>query len=311
MKISLKITINNIRKRRLLVERTITFEALDKLVKEVLLTQDDLHWRYIDEENELIDISSNTEWLLAVQSHPSPSTMRLFVDQYPKPSQHQTTSGPRDGCSPLTKYLLPVALIWGTLYHPMIMALCVAFITFFTFHHYPLLFNILADHAKKHYNKVGLLCAATVLFNCKLCTLFLLLPIIVLAYKRAKDAIKRNKHVILEEAQSIIKQANNAVAEVNTIIKNTTEQIITNAIVRANEAPKPTVASRKEGPKVPTEEDLNFTLPVRCEEQFRTNLSTLTDLGFTNEKLNIHLLRTFNGDVDRVVKSLLNLSSCN
>jgi hypothetical protein len=45
------------------------------------------------------------------------------------------------------------------------------------------------------------------------------------------------------------------------------------------------------------------------EVKFATELETLSNMGFTNEKLNKHLLENFNGDLVRVVNSLVQLSS--
>ncbi|KAL0477143.1 hypothetical protein AKO1_005911, partial [Acrasis kona] len=308
-KVSLKITINNGSKRRLNVERITTFEELNMLLKEVMPTQNDLSWSYVDEENELIDVSTNHEWQLAVQSHPSDVVMRVLVKetarpvQPPQPQEHAPHAPQNRQCcgSTLTRFGLPFALFWSIMIHPFLTAIIVCVMGYVTFHHNPSTFQTLTIHAKKHYRKVGIFYAISLLLRCRLCLWFVLIPLFFILSKK----VKQHKGQVRERIERFVRQANKVVVEATTVIKETTEQVIENAIVKANQVQKPTVEANVDcgmvEPRVPVESEVYPSLPVEeVGTQYETQLATLCELGFKNEKLNTHLLKNFDGNVDRV-----------
>lgn len=332
--ISLKITINNGRKRRLNVLRDTTFEAVNNQIKEMLPTDGDLHWRYVDEENELIDLSTNSEWSLAVRSCPPDTLMRLFIDVIPKPAQpplhpqQESREFKRACCtSRFGRIAVPMLLFWSIFTHPIITAIAIAITGYVTFHHYPSTFNSLTSHAQRHWRKIGALYALTFLFSCRLCTIFFALPLMVLAYKKLKAVVKRNRHALVGGARCFAKHATDVMADVQEKAKVAAEQVIASAIASANEAAKssvvqPTAPAQAEVypscqdtvPSAPVAADLYPELPVSEEEiegEYATQANTLSELGFKNHKLNLHLLRNFNGEIDKVVNSLLSLSAYN
>ncbi|KAL0478449.1 hypothetical protein AKO1_011859 [Acrasis kona] len=327
--VSLKITINNGSKRRINVENNIPFEELNKQLKEILPTQNDLSWRYIDEENELIDVSTNHEWQLAVKSHPSNAVMRLFVQEIQRPPQQEqqqqqhTCANPNRRCceSRMIRYGLPFFMFWSVLFHPILSVLIAATTGYVTFHHYPSTFQTLTVFARRHYRLAGVFLAISLLLNHSLFTWLLLVPLLVITYKKVVHLRNNHKEQVRERVESFIRQANKVVTEATTVIKDTTEQVIANAIAKANEVPKPNeipnpaveaeqVDCRNIEPRVPAEAEMYPSLPViDVEEQYQAQLATLFELGFKNEKLNTHLLKNYDGNVDRVLNSLLSLSN--
>jgi hypothetical protein len=106
----------------------------------------------------------------------------------------------------------------------------------------------------------------------------------------------------IEKKEEAIKQAE----EVEEIIIPEDDEPVEQVIADVEPSEAPAVETKSVEKESPVESKPVVQVPV--EEKYSRELETLSDLGFKNDKLNKHLLNNFDGDLKRVVSSLVQLS---
>jgi hypothetical protein len=281
----------------------------------------------------------NESKLLRLNATPRP----LQRIEQPVRTVHPTEQAPQSGC-PFSRQApssdrccaslpvrvgIPLVLFYSIFTHPILTFIGLATLMVVTRHHYPSTYDKLSLHAKTHWRKVAVAYGLYMLFNCKLCTLIFAVPIGFILYNKFKNCHgcgdRQSAECCYVKCRDSIKQflTNPCVRHSITEIVNFGQRLTT----MPQPAPQPVNVPSQEQPKtvqpsapliteiypsvsneVVTEEP-QPVLPERIEESFQSELEALRSMGFDNTKLNEHLLRNFNGNLDRVITSLLQLSS--
>jgi hypothetical protein len=344
--IPLKITIANYGTRRLNVARDTPFQNFQQNVKELFGIQNELDWVYVDEENDVVTFSTDQEFidalavwnenkLLKLNATSRPTIQRVEQPHQSHASEQAPTSCPfsrmscRAGNSGCTSLPLRAAVSLGLFYsifsHPFLTLVGLITLMVVTRHHYPASYEKLSLHARTHWRKVAVAYGAYMLFHCTFCTLFFAFPIAFLLIKKFKSCHSvQNGECCYVKARDAIK---NFLATHNINCCDSIDKIVNfgQGVSSVPQAQAPQQEQPQELPKslqpsapplsslypsVSNEIVTDDILPQRVETvPFEKELETLSTMGFDNKKLNEHLLRNFNGNLDRVVTSLLQLSS--
>jgi len=335
--VSVKVTIDKSGTRRLNINRDITYEQFQQKIKELFELDSDLSWNYTDEENDVVTFSTPLEWKDLVSSWNSEKLLKLqgttvVVTAEPpvvnNTRNHHQNTPCRKGCGGLKRFLGMAVLLYSIFRHPIFTLFALGTTLAVTYHHSPRQFEIISGHAKAHWRKAAIAYGIVLLLSCKICTLFILAPIAFIAYHKIKkcategiqgdccfsrkiNKIKqflvahniRSGEDVCKFAGSLL-QGRQCPARVASVPR-TTE--VATSPVQAKHV-EPTAPAFAE--VYPRAEEEVVPLPEKVESTpFQNELTALELMGFTNTKLNEHLLRNFNGNLDRVISSLLQLSS--
>jgi len=338
--VAVKISIAN-NTRRLNVNRQTTFDQFKEQVTNLFEVSQNLDWSYLDEENDTVTFSTSQEWSDALQIWPDGKLLKLNATlvqpQAAVNPQTVTQNAPAPPtqsrcCSSsfATRVLLPFGLLYSVFTHPFLTLIGLATLMYVTYHHYPEQHEKLKTHAKAHWRKVAVAFALRMLFCCKLCTLFFLIPIGIFAYRRLRahcesQAFRSNccnfgTNYFIKARQFLdshqIKHVDDLCKFACALFQGkkcpARAELVQEPVVRAQsvqerESKVPSAPVYNEIYPQPVE---TVTLPERVERaQYFGELEALSLMGFDNKKLNEHLLRNFNGDLDRVINSLLQLST--
>jgi len=231
---------------------------------------------------------------------------------------------------------LPIALIIAVFMHPFLTLIGLVSLLFVTYHHFPTSFEKISLHAKAHWRKVAFAYALRFLLTCKCCTMLFAVPIGFLVYRKFKNCHSGNYtgngqccFVKIRDGfkQFLASHNINGCESAGKFMCSFAGGKRCPASQVTHVAPQQEVArvvqpqvydiKQASAPLVteiyPEASSFEQTiLPQRTEPQpiqYAGELETLCLMGFDNKKLNEHLLRNFNGDLDRVITSLLQLSS--
>lgn len=343
--VPIKITVANYGTRRLNVSRDTSFEQFQRTVKELFGIQNELEWVYVDEENDTVTFSTEQEFRDALIVWNESKLLRLNATPRPQRVEHPTRSNeqvpPQSGCpfsrqgiasnrccaSLPVRLGVPLALFYSIFTHPILTFIGLATLMVVTRHHYPSTYEKLSLHAKTHWRKVAVAYGLYMLFNCKLCTLFFAVPIGFILYNKFKNCHSQNAECCYVKCRDSLKQflatpcVRHSINEIvtfgqrlATVPQPAPQHVAPHQVTEQPQEPKTVQPSAPlisdiyphVSNEIITEEP---ALPERIDAPFNEELEALSSMGFDNRKLNEHLLRNFNGNLDRVITSLLQLSS--
>jgi len=334
--VSLKITLNS-GTRRLNISKQTSFEAFEDQIRGLYEVQSAIDWKYIDEENDEVTFSSNQEWADAIQNWPSDKILRIFGTPRQVQPQTQPQSAPQYSqqrgscCSAFpTRFVVLSALLYSVFSSPLLTLIGIISTLVVTYHHFPATYSNLMSHGTRHWRKLSFAFGLRLLFSCSCCTLLFVAPVAFILYRKAKRCSLNGCNVgqavwywlytlktrvqqfkdahKINNGEDVCKFACNLV-QGRTCTKSAPQQQPESNVVPTKQPSAPEFNDIY--PQINTQETAEpFVLPQRVEtSQFENELSALQIMGFDNKKLNEHLLRNFNGDLDRVINSLLQLSA--
>lgn len=334
MSLSLKIVVADKGTRRFTVSRDTSFEQFQLQVLD-LFAIDQINWKYIDEENDEVTFSTSGEWQDIIQNWPQEKLLKLFGTA-PQPVIEQPTQPQpiqRGSCCSAfpSRIFILLSLVYSAFFHPFLTIIGLMTVAVTTYSHYPATFNKLKIHGRKHWRKLAIAFGLRALLSCSCCTLLLAIPIGFIIYRKVKKCsasgcdIGRSIALYLFNLKHRVQQfafAHNirGTEDACKFACHVMQGKKCPARVAQPEAPiqEPVQTKEPSAPgfneiypqvndQVPAEP---FVLPQRTESgQFTSELDALQMMGFSNTKLNEHLLKNFNGDLDRVINSLLQLSA--
>jgi hypothetical protein len=351
--IPVKISILERGTRRLNIARNSNFSTFEDTVKELFGIQNRLDWVYIDEENDLVTFSTSQEFqdilsswneqnILRLNATPAPLPQRVEEPVHANVAPQQASGGcpfsrasscvGSGCCSPSAGgccgVSMPsrIAVILGLFYsiftHPFLTFIGLLSVMFITRHHYPATYEKLTAHARTHWRKVALAYGLYMLFNCKVCTMLIAIPVGYFLVKKFQRCHQNQQNRTGECCYTKVRDAvKDFIARTNITIDGIEKAVhnMTRPHVPITPAPQPQEPQQPQqklvepsAPMYPSAHEIatEEVLPQRVESSsFQGQLEALENMGFSNRKLNEHLLRNFNGNLDRVVTSLIQLQS--
>jgi hypothetical protein len=351
--VHVKITVSNNGTRRMNVDRETSFGQFQQQVKELFGLQNELDWVYIDEEDDVVTFSTEQEWHDNLQSWQSEKVLKINATARPIQQQIEHSEERQIGRCPFVRrgnqqgrccasfyvrFLLPLAIFYAIFTHPFLTLIGFGSLLFITYKHHPATLEKIRVHAKAHWRKVAFVFALRLMLSCSTCTLFFLIPIGFVAYRKfkrchggnycgsnsccfvkARDSIRNfmasHRIINCEDACKFacaVLQGKKCPAQAARNVSTEPQSVVSQPQVQPTEfivpQKQPSAPSISEIYPQVSEEPI---LPQRSEpvEPYANMLEALQLMGFNNQKLNEHLLRNFNGNLDRVITSLLQLSA--
>jgi hypothetical protein len=216
--IPVKISILEHGTRRLNIARSSNFSTFEDTVKDLFGIQNRLDWVYIDEENDLVTFSTSQEFEDILSSWNEQNILRLNATPAPIPQQVEQpvhtnvapqavsggcpfsrasscagngccnpSAGGRCGISMPSRIAVTLGLFYSIFTHPFLTLIGLLSVMFITRHHYPATFERLTVHAKTHWRKVAFAYGLYMLFNCRVCTILIAIPVGYFVVKKFKQ----------------------------------------------------------------------------------------------------------------------------